>query len=343
MRTLLPYGISCTALIGAAVIGLSALNPIPASAQTKLIHNNFTPPTHPFTKVNKGWAADAEKASNGKLKFRFPAKTLAPPPRQWSVVSSGVADVTSLANIFETKRLTLPEIATLPFSTVSAKKSSIALWKTYKKYFEGANEYKGVKLLGFFVHSGGDLNMGKIKINKAEDLKNLKIRVSRGMASKEMKAMGAVLVVTPGIKTFEVVSKGIVDGAILPYSDIYKMKMIPYIKTIYTIPGKFYNTPFSTIMNQKKWDGLPADIKKAIESAAGLNIANHGRHWDDAGTAALPAFKKAGINVTQVSPDVIRVMKEKFATFDAQWIANAAKKGVDGKAALTYYRQQSKM
>ena len=343
MKVRLQYGITRAALFGVTAIGLSILHLVPASAQTKLIHNNFTPPTHPFTKVNRGWAADAEKASNGKLKFRFPAKTLAPPPRQWSMVTSGVADVTSIANIFETRRLTLPELATLPFSTVSAEKSSIALWKTYKKYFESSNEYKGVKLLGFFVHTGGDLNMRDIKINKASDLKNLKIRVSRGMASKEMKAMGAVLVVTPGVKTFEVVSKGIVDGAILPSGDIYKMKMIPYIKTIYTIPGKFYNTPFSTIMNQKKWDGLPADVKQAITSASGLNIARHGKHWDDALAEAQPHFKKAGIKVQQISDEVVSAMKKKFASFDADWIADAAKKGVDGAAALRYYREQSKM
>ena len=338
------FRLASVAFIGASAVGLTLSHSAPATAQTEIILNIFTPASHPFALINKGWANDAAKASGGQLKFRIPVKTLAPPPRQWSMVTSGVADAASLANIFETRRLTLTELATLPFgTTISGWKSSIALWKTYKKYFESANEYKGVKLLGLFLHPGGDLNMGKVKINKATDLRNIKIRVARGMASKEMKAMGAVLVVTPGIKTFEVVSKGIVDGAILPMGDIWKLKMIPYIKTIYTIPGKFYNTPFSTIMNKKKWDGLNPAQKKAIDDNTGLNIARHAKVWDDQTAEAMPHLIKGGIKVQQISADVVRVMKEKFASFDADWIASAAKKGVDGKAALAYYRAQSKM
>ena len=213
--------------------------------------------------------------------------------------------------------------------------------ETYKKYFESANEFKGVKLLGLFVHGGGDLNMVRKPITQASDLKNLKIRVARGISAKGMKVLGAVLVPTPGAKVFQVVSKGIVDGAILPFSDIHKMKMIPYIKYIYTIPGKFYNTAFSIILNQKKWDGLSKDIQQAITSKAGINIANHAKAWDEGLTNAVPAIKKAGIKIEQVPPKMIAELKSKFASFETDWIASAAKKGVDGKAALAFYRKNA--
>ncbi|MDP7424964.1 MAG: TRAP transporter substrate-binding protein [Rhodospirillales bacterium] len=329
-----------TALLSATALGL-AFSPTKLVGAEKLIYNNFTPPTHPITLMAKRWSGEAAKASGGKLKFRFPAKSLAPPPRQWSMVTSGVADLSMLANIFETKRLTLTELATLPFGTSTAQKTSIALWKTYKKFFEGANEYKGVKLLGLFVHGGGDLNMVKKQIMQASDLKSLKIRVSRGMAAKEMKAVGAVLVPTPGVKTFEVVSKGIVDGAILPSSDIAKMKMIPYIKYIYTIPGKLYNTPFSIMMNQKRWDGLSKDIQNAILSKAGLNISHHAKAWDDGLTEAIPRFKKAGVNYVPASPKLVADFKAIFASFADDWIKSAAKKGIDGKSALAFYRKNA--
>ena len=330
-----------TAIIGAAAIGLYLSITPPVNAQTKLIYNNFTPPTHPITLMAKRWSNEASEASGGKIKFRFPAKSLAPPPRQWSMITSGIADVAMLANFFEGKRLTLPEVATLPFMTSTAEKTSIALWKTYKKFFESSNEYKGVKLLSLFVHGGGDLNMLKKEIHQVSDLQNLKIRVSRGMASKEMKAVGAVLVPTPGVKTFEVVSKGIVDGAILPSSDIAKMKMIPYIKYIYTVPGKLYNTPFSILMNQKKWDGLSKDVQAAITSKAGLNISRHAKAWDDGLAEAMPKFKAAGIKYLPASPKLVAEMKAKFASFADDWVKAATKKGVDGRAALSFYRKNA--
>ena len=328
-------------LFGATVIGLLLSQSSLANAQTTLVYNNFTPPTHAITLMAKRWSAEASKASNGKVKFRFPAKTLAPPPRQWSMVTKGVADLGMLANIFETKRLTLTELATLPFGTSTAEKTSIALWKTHKKFFEGANEYKGVKLLGLFVHGGGDLLMMKKAITQASDLKGLKIRVSRGMAAKTMKAMGAVLVPTPGVKTFEVVSKGIVDGAILPSSDVPKFKMIPYIKHIYHIPGKFYNTAFSIMINQKKWDSLSKDVQQAIESKAGLNIARHAKAWDDNAKEARPQFKAGGINYAPASAKLVAEMRKRYSSFDGDWIKTAEKKGVDGKAALAFYRKNA--
>jgi TRAP-type C4-dicarboxylate transport system substrate-binding protein len=67
-------------LFGATVIGLLLSQSPLANAQTTLVYNNFTPPTHAITLMAKRWSAEASKASNGEVKFRFPAKTLAPPP-----------------------------------------------------------------------------------------------------------------------------------------------------------------------------------------------------------------------------------------------------------------------
>jgi TRAP-type C4-dicarboxylate transport system substrate-binding protein len=94
-------------------------------------------------------------------------------------------------------------------------------------------------------------------------------------------------------------------------------------------------------MNQKKWDGLSKNIQKAISSKAGLNIANHAKAWDEGIKTALPRFKKAGIKYGQASPKLIAELKAKFAPFDQEWIDTAAKKGIDGKAALAFFRKNA--
>ena len=86
--------------------------------------------------------------------------------------------------------------------------------------------------------------------------------------------------------------------------------MIPYIKHIYYIPGKFYNTAFSIMMNQKKWDSLSKDVQTAIESKEGLNIARHAKAWDDNSTEAKPQFKAAGINYAPASEKLVAEMRK---------------------------------
>ncbi len=142
-------------LVGASAIGLASSYAAPVKSEVSILYNNFTPPKHPITLIAKAWSGDVTKASKGEITFRFPAKGLARPPRMWGMITKGVADTTFTPNLFQSKRLTLPSIADLPLGTTTAVESSVALWRTYKKYFEKANEYKGVKLLGLFVHSGG--------------------------------------------------------------------------------------------------------------------------------------------------------------------------------------------
>ena len=51
----------------------------PATAETKLLFNNFVPETHPITKILKAWAGRVAKVTEGRVVIEFPAASLAPP------------------------------------------------------------------------------------------------------------------------------------------------------------------------------------------------------------------------------------------------------------------------
>ena len=88
------------------------LHAAPANAETKILLNRFVPAKHPFnTGMFVPWAKDVAKATNGRVKVEFSTASLAPPPKQWNMVSKGIADAAMLANIFERNRLKLPAIA----------------------------------------------------------------------------------------------------------------------------------------------------------------------------------------------------------------------------------------
>jgi TRAP-type C4-dicarboxylate transport system substrate-binding protein len=330
-----------TAIAGALAVGtLAAAGP--ATAKTRLLFNIFVPPKHLMrTAIAAGWIKRVEAATKGQIKVRIPAKTLAPAPRQWGMITDGIADVTIMYNVFERRRLTLIQMSFLPFMVPTARSAGLALWRTQNKFYAKAHQFKGVKLLGFFFLPPGAIHSMDKPIKTVADLKELKIRVSPGVPAKAAAALGGVPVPTPGIKAYEVVSKGVVDAMFFPPSDTYSLKMVPYVKHTLLVPGGLYGASFSLFMNQKKFDGLSKADKAAVLAASGEKIARDGAAMDRLNAVALKALKAHGATVTTADAAFMAEAHKRLAFLRTGWLAKARKAGVDGEAALAYLSAQA--
>ncbi len=325
---------------GAAGLLLAAS---PASAETKILFNYFVPPNHPLKiGIIDKWAQRVTEASGGRIAVGFPAKTLAPAPRQWKMVTSGIADATVMYNNFERKRLSLDQVGTLPFSITDASSTATALWRTHKKYFAAKNQYKGVKFLGYIMHGGGEFFSLREPILSLADLKKMKLRTPPGDVAKAIGKTGATVVPTPGVKAFDVVSKGIVDGMIFPIGDVWKLKMMPYVKHLTKVPGKIYGAVFSLYMNQKVWNKLSKENKAIVLAASGEKISMDSNNWGNVDIEAEAIYRKQGIGVHDASQAFTSELKKLWAYQDDAWIAAANKAGVDGRTALDYFRAEAK-
>ena len=339
------FGISkklqLTSILGLFVV--LAISSSVASAQTKIIFNVFIPRGHPiFRGMIQPWANDVKAATNGRVVVEFPAASMAPPPRQWSMVTSGIADAAMLFNTFERKRLTLPPIAELPLMTPSAQASSVALWRTYNKHFKKAGEFKGVKLLSLFTTPGNQIHHGKFPINKIDDMKNTKMLAYAGIGKEIFTKLGTVVVAVPAVKSHEIVSKGIVDGVAMSIDAIAAFKLIPYMKHTTVVPGAVYNSQFSFFMNERKWNGLSSADKSAISSVSGERIAQNAKAWDAARAGAQKALVKGGIKIQQASDSMVANLRTRLGYLVQDWVTAANKKGVDGPAAFKYFQAQLK-
>ena len=57
-------------------------------------------------------------------------------------------------------------------------------------------------------------------------------------------------------------------------------------------------------MNKAKYDGLPADLKAAIDKNSGMKFAElAGNMWDDAGALVSEMVKKRGNTISTISED----------------------------------------
>ena len=342
MKKLVHAALAAT-IAGTAIAG-ATLWAVPANAETKLLFNIFVPRKHPFNVgMFQPWAKDVAAATKGRVTVEFTTASLAPPPKQWNMVSKGIADAAMLANIFERNRLKLPPIAQLPFSAEKAETRSVALWRTYVKHLSKANEYKGVKLLGLWTLSGADFYHTRKPITSVADLKNEKMWAIAGIPNKMMTTLGAVVVSVPGVKMFNVVSKGIVNGAVTSAYPLMAFKLMPYVKHVTRVPGGFNANTFSFLFSKKKWDRLSKQDKDAVWSVSAERIAvNAGRQVDRLDAKARKIAKTKGIKFISASPAFVAEMKAKLGFVTTNWLKAAKSRGIDGKAALAYYKSQLK-
>ena len=315
-----------------------------AGAQTTLTISSWVPPTHSLTKnVMMVWAANVEKATNGRIKFNVLPKHPSAPPGTFDAVRDGLVDVSYVTASYTPARHVLTILPELPGAGKTALINSVAYNRIHWKYLDKAGEYKGVKLLGVFTHGPGQMFNTKRAINSVADIKGLKIRTGGGVADLMAKELGASAFVKPAPESYELLSSGVADGVFFPAESIASFKLDSVIKYATIFPGGFYSSAFGWFMNQDKWNKLSKQDQDIVMAESGEKLARiAGKSWDDADQVGTAAMKKAGVQITPASATLIKDVEVAQKKLEAQWVKDATAKGVDGAAALAAFRAELK-
>lgn len=337
-RRLLLFTIICGLLVG--TFGM----PAQSMAATELTYNVWIPQTGLVmeTFVNQ-WVDEVEKGTNGSIKINIPAASLAPPPRSYDMVMSGVADLAFFGVLYKRTEWHLPLITDIPFTGgPTGEATAAALWKTYKKFFEAANEFKGIKPLSFWVLQQHNFLSSKAPILSVADFKRQKVRVEPGTQVDMLKAIGVPVVAAQGMKAFEMISKGTVDATAMPFFAANDTKVGNYIKYATIIPGGHFRATFVFFMNGEMFNGLSDSEKKVIEAASGERLSRRISKTLDAHEEDVKKqWTEKGTKIETASPEFVNDLKAKWAFVGDNWIEGANKKGVDGKAALEFYVKEA--
>lgn len=315
-----------------------------ASAQTVLTMSSWTPPTHSLTKdVLIPWSQQVEKATNGRVKFEMLPKHPSAAPGTFDAVRDGLVDVSFVTASYTPARHPLPLMAELPGAGATAEINSIAFSRVHWKYFQPANEYKGVKLLGVFTHGPGQMFMVSKRVSSVADLAGMKIRTGGGISEASAKALGASPFVKPAPESYELLSAGVADGTFFPIESIKSFNLDKVVKFATFFPGGFYSSSFGFFMNEEKWNKLAKQDQDAILSVSGEALARlAGRAWDAADRGGLDALKAAGVTIIEASPAFVADVRQRTAPLVQDWIKSANAKGVDGAKAWAEYQDELK-
>lgn len=326
----------CTAAAAAVWLALAA-TASHAQEVTLRIHQFLPPPATLPAKVIKPWAASIEKASGGRIKFEhYDAMSLGGrPPELYDQARDGVADIIMTVTGYTPNRFPKSEVFELPFMMRGSVATSKAFWELVDTELQGT-EYRDVHMLGAWVHGPGVIHTAT-PVTKLEDMKGLKLRGPTRVINSLLSALGAVPVGMPLPAIPEALSKGVVSGTVIPWEVTPAIKLSELVKYATEFSGKeaLYTATIIMAMNKARYAGLPADLKKIIDDHSGMALTTLAAEQMLAGDAPGRAIAvKNGTQITVLDSAEVARWKAAAAPVIDGWIAEVAKRGVDGKAAI---------
>jgi TRAP-type C4-dicarboxylate transport system substrate-binding protein len=322
----------------AAAAALLALGCGAQEVVTLKVHHFWPPGAMPPTRILAPWCDKIAAESNNRMKCQvYPAMQLGGTPAQlYDQAKDGVADIVFTLPGYTAGRFPVMEVFELPFITSTAEAGSKAAWDYYLKY--GQKEFAGVKPLLFAVHDDGYIHTRDKQVKVLADLKGLKMRAPTRMTNKLLAALGAAPVAMPLPQVPEAISKGVIDGFLLPWEVIPSVKLQEMVKyDTETDPARpaLYTSVFILAMNPAKYNALAPDLKAIIDknSGAGLSAAA-GKIWDESQVAGRkPAVDRGNVFYTIPGAELDNWVKASAGLYD-EWTASMDKVGLNGKQML---------
>src|SRR5450830_1446730 len=251
------------------------------------------------TDTPKGQAAErfkqlAEKATNGKVKVElYPNSQLYKDKEELEALQLGAVQMLapSLAKfgplgVKEFEAFDLPYIFPTKQALYNVTEGPIGKGLLQKL------EPKGITGLAYWDNGFKIMSANK-PLHMPTDLRGQKMRIqSSKVLDAQMRALGANPQVLAFSEVYQALQTGVVDGTENPPSNMYTQKMHE-VQKFATLSNHGY-LGYAVIVNKKFWDGLPADLRTALEGAMREATTYEKAIAQRDNDMALDAMKKAG-------------------------------------------------
>jgi TRAP-type C4-dicarboxylate transport system substrate-binding protein len=313
-------------------------SPLAAQEVTLKVHHFWPPGAMGPSTILAPWCDKIAKDTSNRMKCQiYPAMQLGGTPQNLiDQVRDGIVDIVWTLPGYTAGRYPLMEVFELPFMSSSATATSQAAWEYFTQY--GRKEFPGIKALAVHVHDNGYVHTTSKQVKTMADFKGLRMRAPTRQTNKMLAALGATPVAMPLPSLPEAISKGVIDGYLLPWEVIPSIKAHELTKFESETDPKsrsLYTAVFMFAMNQAKYDGLPAELKKVIDENSGLSLSRRmGEAWDASAPPARKLAVEHGNTFYTIPASELEIWQKATANLPDEWVKDVTAKGNDGSALL---------
>ena len=319
------------------VLGVALVLSVSPSAQAKTIrltYSNFFPPAHIQSTLAEAWCKEVNKRTNGRVQIDyFAGGTLTKAQQNYDGVVTGLSDIGFSVLAYTRGRFPVMAAVDLPLGYKSGKVATKVINAVYKKFMP--KELQDTQVMYLHAHGPGLVNTKDKPVRKLEDMKGLKFR-AHGTSAEVVKALGGTPVPKPMPETYQMLQKGVVDGAMYPLEADKGWKLGEVTKYCTLDYAAAYTTGFYVVMNKDKWNSLSPDIQKIIMQINAEWEPKHGQAWDDSDTAGKKYFQsKGGQLITLDAKEMARWKKAVAPIIDA-YVESMQKQGINGREIVDF-------
>jgi TRAP-type C4-dicarboxylate transport system substrate-binding protein len=322
---------------GAVAAAPAIVRPAHAQAVTLRLHHFLPPASNVHAKVLVPWAERVAAATNNALKIEiFGAMQLGgTPPQLYNQARDGVADIIWTLPGNTPGRFPRTEVFELPFL---ASKRGIVNARACQEFADAhlAEEVRDTKLLAFWAHDAGVIHANK-QVTTMEDLRGLKLRNPTRLAGEALKALGAVSVGMPIPQVPESLAQRVIDGAVVPWEVVPAVRVHELVRFHTEIPGSptLYTASFFLAMNPAKYDGLPRELRTALDRNSGMAFADlAGPMWDNEAKTVSDMVRARGNAITTISEAEKARWEKATESVAPAWVAQMRERNIDGNALI---------
>jgi len=276
--------------------------------------------------VAEPFARAMEARSGGRVKVEIynAASPFGKPTEQASQVKSGAVDIALGLRGAEGDKFPGSSIVELPFVVPSAAQGSRVLWELYK---DGtlADEYRDYKVLALFVHNPGLIHTSSKRVLNLADLKGLRLRSPNRTVSAALEHVGAIPAVLQVNEVMDAVKAGKIEGIVTNWGNPLQ-GFNDHMK--FHTDTQFYTSAFFIVMNRARYDGLPGEVRNALDSICCENwVAKFGPLWDKWDAPVREGAKGPGHEVIVPDAATMAQWREGLRPVSERYLSELSAKG----------------
>ncbi len=282
-----------------------------------------------------------EELGKGKVIVEYyPAEQLGKLKDLLRICGSGVSDISNVSPSFYAGQLPLGTVVAGPFFTTAVEGSAInqrmllespEIIAEYKKY--------GVRPIMGHVTCQYDVGTVKKKVTKPEDLKGLKIRTPGGFFDKIALRYGISPISIASPEIYEATQRGVCDGLLLSFASV-KGYRVNELEKYHTYGLRMGAQPNTYIINEKKWQSLPNDVKDIVIQASKEASVWYGETWDKEQKALAELYEKEGMVITRISGEELKVWTKPIRGIEEDWLNDMEKRGLKSESRAVFDKFQ---
>jgi len=267
-------------------------------------------PTLPTGRNIEQFAADVRAGTNGRVDVQiFPSAQLFKPSQQQLAVATAKIEAAVILDAFMGGSIPELNVTFIPYLMTDIQKIRKFPKSEAADLLGLKLQQKGLTAIAWIVETTGAMvTSAKKPLIGPEDFKGVKIRGLTKLFDTGLVAMGAAPAPMAGSEIYQALQTGVIDAAVTAPKTVNERKFFEVQR--YGAVSRMGISNAIFVVNPDWWNGLPADIRKAIQVAADKASLRSAPTTDEVDPDDVKALREKGMAITILTPAQEKAMAD---------------------------------